>query len=166
MPVFENILQDVAWLPNGEQFIVISGNQPSTSTLYDKNCKPLFEFGKRYRNTVRICPFSQLALIGGFGNLKGNFDLWRLDKLEDVGSAKADCAITIDWSPDGQNIMTAVLYERVKVDNQINLFSGCGNKEVKGGHQFKQLDYAAWQPSPPGTYKKPDIDTMRQASEG
>ena len=98
--------------------------------------------------------------------MKGNFDLWRLDTLEDVGSAKSDCAITIDWSPDGQNIMTAVLYERVKVDNQINLFSGCGNKELKGGHQFKQLNYAAWQPSPSGTYKKPDIDTMRQASEG
>jgi translation initiation factor 2A len=91
----------VAWLPNGEQFIVISGNQPSTTTLYDKNCKPLFEFGKRYRNTIRICPFSQLALIGGFGNLKGHIDLWRLDTCEEVGTAKSDCAITIDWSPDG-----------------------------------------------------------------
>ena len=115
---------------------MISGNQPSTTTLYDKNCKPLFELGKRYRNTIRICPFSQLALIGGFGNLKGNFDLWRLDKCEEVGSAKSDCAITIDWSPDGQHIMTAVLYERVKVDNFLNIFNAVGKKLLNPPMQF------------------------------
>ena len=68
--------------------------------------------------------------------MKGHIDLWRLDTCEEVGTAKSDCAITIDWSPDGQSIMTAVLYERVKVDNQINLFSGCGKKELPKGHQF------------------------------
>lgn len=68
--------------------------------------------------------------------MKGNFDLWRLDNCEEVGSAKSDCAITIDWSPDGQHIMTAVLYERVKVDNQVNMFSGCGRKELKKGIPF------------------------------
>jgi len=49
---------DVAWLPNAEAFIVISGVQPSTATLYDKNCNALFEFGKNFRNTIKICPFS------------------------------------------------------------------------------------------------------------
>ena len=62
--------------------------------------------------------------------------------------------------------MTAVLYERVKVDNQINLFSGCGKKELPKGHQFQQLQYAAWQPAPPGTHTKPSIDTMQKATEG
>jgi translation initiation factor 2A len=56
--VFENMIQDVAWLPTGHSFIVISGTQPATATLYDKDCNPLFEFGKRYRNTIRVCPFS------------------------------------------------------------------------------------------------------------
>jgi len=79
-------------------------------------------------NTIRICPFSQLVLIGGFGNLKGQIDMWSLDTLEEVGSAKSDCAITIEWAPDGTSIMTSVLYERVKVDNFLNLFSGCGKK--------------------------------------
>ena len=72
------MIQDIAWVPNGEQFIVISGVQPATSTLYDLNCNPLFEFGKRYRNTIRICPFSQVAMIGGFGNLTGEIDFWDL----------------------------------------------------------------------------------------
>jgi uncharacterized protein with WD repeat len=52
------MIHDLAWTPSGEQFIVISGMQPSVATLYDINCNPIFEFGKRYRNTVRICPYS------------------------------------------------------------------------------------------------------------
>lgn len=159
MPVFQNLIQDVAWVPSGEQFIVISGNQPATATLYDKNCQPLFEFGKRYRNTIRICPFSQLALIGGFGALKGAIDFWSLDTLEEVGSAKSDCAIDIEWSDDGKNIMTSVLWERVKVDNLINVFSGCG-KKILEGHSFGSLHSSYFQPSPPGTFKKPSIETM------
>lgn len=159
MPVFQNLIQDVAWVPSGEQFIVISGNQPATATLYDKNCQPLFEFGKRYRNTIRICPFSQLALIGGFGALKGAIDFWSLDTLEEVGSAKSDCAIDIEWSDDGKSIMTSVLWERVKVDNLVNVFSGCG-KKILDGRAFGSLHSSYLQPSPPGTFKKPSIETM------
>lgn len=72
------MIQDLKWVPTGEKFIVISGVQPAVATLYDKNGVPLFEFGKRYRNTIRICPFSQTVLIGGFGNLAGEVDFWDL----------------------------------------------------------------------------------------
>lgn len=123
---FQNVVQDVAWVPSGEQFIVVAGNQPATATLYDKNCNPLFEFGNRYRNTVRICPFSQLAMIGGFGNLKGDMDFWSLDSLEQIGKIRSECAIGQEWSPDGQLLMTGVYYERVKVDNALNIFTSAG----------------------------------------
>ena len=81
VPVFDGMIHDIVWVPSGEQFIVVSGAQPSVSTLYDKNSNPLFEFGKRYRNTVRICPFSQTCLIGGFGNLAGEVDFWNLQNI-------------------------------------------------------------------------------------
>jgi translation initiation factor 2A len=152
----------VAWTPDGEQFIVISGNQPATATLYDKNCQPLFEFGKRFRNTIRICPFSQLVLIGGFGALKGAIDFWSLDTLEEVGTAKSDCAIDIEWSSDGKSIITSVLWERVKVDNILNLFTGCGKKILPKGAEFGSLNFAQLQPSAPGTFKKPSIAIMQK----
>ena len=131
------MIQDVAWVPNGEQFIVISGMQPATATLYDKNCNPLFEFGKRYRNTIRICPFSQLAMIGGFGNLTGEIDFWALDTLTQLGKAKSYCSIGIQWAPNGLTLMTSVLYERVKVDNLIGVFSASGKKFLGKGHAFE-----------------------------
>jgi len=132
------MIHDVAWIPTGEQFIVISGTQPATATLYDKHCQPLFEFGKRYRNTIRVCPFSQIAMIGGFGNLTGEIDFWELDTLTQVGKTKSYCSVGIEWGPDGKTLMTSVLYERVKVDNNVNLFTASGKKLLgKDGAKFE-----------------------------
>lgn len=68
--------------------------------------------------------------------MKGQIDFWDLEKLTEVGSAKSDCAIGIEWAADGAHLMTSVIYERVKVDNQINVFNGCGKSLIPKGHQF------------------------------
>lgn len=56
--------------------------QPATTTLYDRDCKPLHEFGKRFRNTIRVCPFSNTAMIGGFGNCAGEIDFWDINTMK------------------------------------------------------------------------------------
>lgn len=93
------------------------------------------------------------------------FDLWALDSLTEVGNAKSDCAIDIEWSSDGTKILTSVLYRRVKVDNMINVFSGCGKKILPKGYLFEELHSAYFQPSLPGTFRKPSIETMQKAAE-
>jgi translation initiation factor 2A len=100
--------------------------QPAVATLYDKLSNPLFEFGKRYRNTIRICPFSSSVLIGGFGNLAGEVDFWNLNEHKEIGKTKAYCTVGIDWAPNGKYVLSAVLYERVKVDNEIRIYSAFG----------------------------------------
>lgn len=144
VPVFDNMIHDVAWVHTGETFIVITGVQPATATLYDKNCGPLFEFGKRYRNTIRVCPFSQVAMIGGFGNLTGEIDFWGLEKMNHIGKTKSYCAIDIEWAPDGIHLMTSVLYERVKVDNSVNLFTPSGKRLLGKGEMFNVLHSVQW----------------------
>jgi translation initiation factor 2A len=127
---------------------VISGLQPATATLYDKNCNPLFEFGKRYRNTMRVCPFSNLLLIGGFGNLAGEVDFWSLDSQKEIGKTKAYCTVSIDWSPNTKYVMTSVLYDRVKVDNEIKIFSPIGQQLCSKSYKDSELYYVQWQPYP------------------
>ena len=148
MPCFDNTIHDICWLPNGENFIVIAGVQPAIATLYDKNCTPLFEFGKRYRNTIRVCPFSQIVMLGGFGNLKGEIDFWDLAKMTQINDhkpqTKSDCAVGISFAPDGVHLLTSVLYERLKVDNMINLFTPSGKRLLGKGQEFAQLQYVAW----------------------
>jgi len=126
VPVFDGMIHDVKWSSLADYFIVISGTQPAVATLYDKFSNPKFEFGKRYRNTIRIDPFSNAAIIGGFGNLKGEIDIWNLDRHTEFGLAKSYCAVSIEWAPNGTHFMTAVLYERVKVDNEIKVFLANG----------------------------------------
>ena len=156
----------MAFVDETESFIVISGTQPATATLYDKDCKPIFEFGKRYRNTIRICPFSQVAMIGGFGNLTGEIDFWSLENLKQIGTTKSYCAVDIEWAPDGQQLMTSVLYWRVKVDNAIHLFSPTGKKFLSAkGLQFEQLHSVSWQPHAKGSFKKPSLKSILANSQ-
>lgn len=76
--------------------------------------------------------------------MKGEIDIWSLDQLEQVGKTRSDCAIGIEWAPDGKHLMTSVLYERVKVDNVINVFNGCGKKLINPPLQFEVLNFAQW----------------------
>lgn len=119
IPVFDNQIQDAIWLPNGEKFIVISGQQPSTATMYNADGEPAFEFGKRFRNTMKICPFGNSMMIGGFGNItKGEMDFWSLENLKECGkTTKFPCSSKMEWTACGRYILTSVLYERLKVDN-------------------------------------------------
>ena len=131
--------------------------QPAVATLYDKNSNPLFEFGKRYRNTVRICPFSQAALIGGFGNLAGEVDFWNLDTNRELGKTKAYCTVGIEWAPNGKFVLSSVLYERVKVDNELRIYNALGVQLCSLNFKQSELYDASWQPYSKDLLKKPDL---------
>lgn len=155
------MIHDIVWVPNGERFIVVSGAQPAVATLYDKNSNPLFEFGKRYRNTVKICPFSQIALIGGFGNLAGEVDFWSLDNHKELGKTKAYCSVGVHWAPNGKHLLSSVLYERVKVDNEVRIYNPTGQLVCSQSFKQSELYEAHWQPYPDGVLTRPDLKSIQ-----
>jgi len=53
-------------------------------------------------------------------------DVWTLDNNEEIGKTKAYCTVSVEWASDGKHIMTAVLHERVKVDNEVKIFKANG----------------------------------------
>jgi len=61
-------------------------------------------------------------------------------------------------------MMTSVLFARVKVDNQINMYNGCGKKLLNPALSFGELTSAQWQPYPNGVFKKPNIQGMQRAA--
>ena len=65
--------------------------------------------------------------------MTGDADFWALDTLTQLGKANSYCAIGIEWAPDGLTMMSSVLYERVKVDNMIGVFTGSGKKLLGKG---------------------------------
>ena len=108
-------------------------------------------------------------MIGGFGNLAGQVDVWSLKDLQnvtEVGKFKSYCAVSQEWAPNGRDILTAVLYERVKVDNAVNIYGASGKKILPKGHNFGELHYAQWQPMPKGTFNAPDVNQLiREAQQ-
>lgn len=45
-------------------------------------------FGKNNRNTVKRDPFDRLVLMGGFGNLRGEIDIWDMKTKKKISQSK------------------------------------------------------------------------------
>lgn len=156
--VFDSQVHDVAWSPDSEDFIVISGKQPAVCTIYSKNCVPTFEFGRMHVNTIRYNPFSNLVLLGGFGGLVGEMQFWDKDSLKLIGKNIAHCTIDCQWSPDGTQIMTAVLFPRVRVENEVKQFTYYGKKlQHRKINDDNELYASCWRPQPIEKYTKVEV---------
>lgn len=137
-------MHDICWNPDNSQFIVISGYMPSQAVMYDNNCKPLFEFGQNYRNTLRWSSLGRYLIIAGFGNLNGEIDIWDTIQLKKVGECKSSAAIACMWSDDCQKFMTAVLTPRLKVDNNFKVFKYNGQLIHSCGFETTELYEVIW----------------------
>ena len=91
-------------------------------------------------------------LIGGFGNLAGEVDFWNLEGHRELGNTKAYCTVGCEWAPDGKYLLSTVLYERVKVDNEVRVFSPAGSLLCDINFKDAQLYEVYWQPYPKGTF--------------
>jgi translation initiation factor 2A len=83
-------------------------------------------------------------LIGGFGNLAGEVDLWDLASHIEIGKTKAYCTVGVEWAPNGKFILSSVLYERVKVDNEIRIYLANGQLLCNLSFKDTELHSAYW----------------------
>lgn len=58
--------------------------------------------------------------------MAGEVDFWSLETLKELGKTKAYCSVGVEWAPNGRYVLTSVLHERVKVDNEMKLFTATG----------------------------------------
>lgn len=67
----EGPIHDVQWSPKGTEFIVVYGYMPSSATLFNTKCDPIYNFADGPMNCAYFNPFGNLLMLGGFGNLRG-----------------------------------------------------------------------------------------------
>ena len=112
---------------------------------------------------MKICPFSSILMLGGFGNItKGEMNFWNMETQKEIGKAKFPCSIKIQWSPCGRYILNSVLYERLKVDNGFQIFRANGSKVLMKQESFQELHNIEWQPHEAGVLSRPNIDKLRK----
>lgn len=166
-------IQAVGWSPTSDHFVLIRGFQPSHVTLWKWDPETLTVaqtqtlLEKAHRNTVKWNPFGNLVLLAGFGSLAGDMDVFGLSKddstMAKVSVAHANCTVSADWSPDGQNILTAVLFPRMRVENGFTVFNALTGKAV-AKLLIEELFEVGWRPAR-DTYSSPTQDSIDQMAE-
>lgn len=146
VPTYKGPIHDVAWNPNGQEFIAISGFMPAGSVLFNSECVPKFEFGQHHRNTIRWSPFSRYVLLGGFGNLSGDMDIWETATKQKIATCKSNSAVSCLWAPDGKRILTGVLNPRLRVDNAYKVFKYTGELLNSVDYSDTELYEVLWKP--------------------
>lgn len=143
----EGPVHDVSWDPRSEHFALIAGFMPASCNLFDRNCTVKFDFGgKLYVNTLRWSPLSRFLLLGGFGNLSGNIQIWDIFTITKMGDCRSSSAIMCQWAPDGRKFFTSIVNPRLRVDNGYKIFKYTG--ELLGGMDLKttELYEVLWRP--------------------
>ncbi|XP_008791787.2 eukaryotic translation initiation factor 2A [Phoenix dactylifera] len=140
-------VHDVQWSSSGSEFAVVYGFMPAKATIFDKKCNPLLDLGQGPYNTIRWNPKGRFICLAGFGNLPGDMAFWDYSEKKLLGTTKAECSVTSEWSPDGHYFMTATTAPRLQIDNGIKIFHHNGTLYFK--KMFNKLYQAAWKPEAP-----------------
>jgi len=143
----EGPIHHCSWSPTGKEFLVIYGFMPARVTLFNLKCEPLVDFGDAARNTAKWSPSGKLLCVAGFGNLQGHVDFWDVKKTSKIASAQADFTSFFDWSPNGTCLLTAVLFPRMRVDNEYKIWSYDG-KLIHKVPVKDELYEVVWKPVP------------------
>ena len=84
-------VQDFVFHPNGKDFLTIQGYQPTVTTQFSltpPTCTAVKQYAKASRNLLRCSPSGRFLLLGGFGNLAGDFDLFDTLQFKKVGQGE------------------------------------------------------------------------------
>ncbi|XP_048836762.1 eukaryotic translation initiation factor 2A [Brienomyrus brachyistius] len=146
-------IYDVAWSPSSSEFCVVYGFMPAKATVFNLKCSPIFDFGTGPRNAAFYSPQGHLLVLAGFGNLRGQMEVWDVKKYKQVSKPQAADATHFSWCPDGEHIVTATCSPRLRVCNGYRIWHYTGavlhQEQVAEGAELWEVQ---WQPFPEGTF--------------
>lgn len=142
----EGPIHDFEWSPNSREFIVLYGYMPAKAVVFSYRVNVIAELGTQPRNLISYNPQGRLFVLAGFGNLAGTVDIWDRERLADgkLFTLDASNSSVLEWSPDGQFLLTGTLSPRLRVDNGVRIWH-CTGKLVHVD-MVDEMYSAAWRP--------------------
>eukprot|EP00911_Craspedida_sp_UC1_P000448 UC1_evm1s338 len=137
-------IYDFDWAPNGREFTVTYGFMPAKVGLFDLNTDRVHDFGSGPRSVARFSPTGSILMIGGFGNLRGEVEMWARDGLRLLNKFDAPDSTMFAWAPDSRHLLTATTAPRLKVDNGYKIWHYTRGLVREVGS--KELWDVCWQP--------------------
>lgn len=174
-----DVVHDCCWRPKQkrggpgsevDKLLVIHANMPrNRATLVRaSDGMPVLTFGEGPRNTIRWSPDGGDLLVGGSGNLAGDYQIYsdypttdtmgagsantfslthpaakttERSKEACVGEINEKCSVE-KWAPDSYHVLFATIFTRLRVDNKIVIAKKNGVKRLT--EKFKTLYGAYW----------------------
>ncbi|XP_036392819.1 eukaryotic translation initiation factor 2A isoform X1 [Megalops cyprinoides] len=159
-------IYDVVWSPSSSEFCVVYGFMPAKATVFNLKCDPVFDFGTGPRNAAFYSPQGHILVLAGFGNLRGQMEVWDMKKYKQVSKPQAPDATYFSWCPDGEHIVTATCSPRLRVSNGYKIWHYTGTVLYKeDSPEGTELWEVLWQPFPEGTFPERPIKYQAAVSE-
>ncbi|XP_053566011.1 eukaryotic translation initiation factor 2A [Bombina bombina] len=119
-------IYDVSWNKNAAEFCVVYGFMPAKATVFNLKCDPIFDFGTGPRNAVFYSPQGHILVLAGFGNLRGQMEVWDVKNYKLISKPTASDATFFSWCPNGEHIVTATCSPRLRVGNGYKIWHYTG----------------------------------------
>lgn len=159
-------IYDVAWSPNSTEFCVVYGFMPAKATVFNLKCDPVFDFGTGPRNAIYYSPQGHILVLAGFGNLRGQMEVWDVKKYKQVCKPQAPDTTHFSWCPDGEHVVTATCAPRLRVSNGYKIWHYTGGvlykQDTPAGAELLEV---LWQPFPDGTFPERPVQYQAAPTE-
>ncbi|OPJ85421.1 eukaryotic translation initiation factor 2A [Patagioenas fasciata monilis] len=126
---------------------------PAKATVFNLKCDPVFDFGTGPRNAAYYSPQGHVLVLAGFGNLRGQMEVWDVKSYKLISKPVASDSTYFAWCPDGEHIVTATCAPRLRVSNGYKVWHYTG--PVLHSHAVppgEELWHVCWQPCPDGAF--------------
>uniref|UniRef100_A0A672RVA3 Eukaryotic translation initiation factor 2A n=1 Tax=Sinocyclocheilus grahami TaxID=75366 RepID=A0A672RVA3_SINGR len=159
-------IYDVSWNPNSSEFCVVYGFMPAKATVFNHKCESVFDFGTGPRNAAFYSPQGHILVLAGFGNLRGQMEVWDVKKYKQVSKPQAEDTTHFSWCPDGEHIVTSTCSPRLRVSNGYKIWHYTGTVLYKHDTPSnKELWEVLWQPFPTGAFPEKPVKYQASPSE-
>lgn len=140
-------IYDVVWNSSSTEFCAVYGFMPAKATVFNLKCDPVFDFGTGPRNAAYYSPHGHILVLAGFGNLRGQMEVWDVKNYKLISKPVASDSTYFAWCPDGEHILTATCAPRLRVNNGYKIWHYTGSVlhkyEVPSDAELWQV---SWQP--------------------
>ncbi|KAF5287562.1 hypothetical protein FQA39_LY15891 [Lamprigera yunnana] len=157
----EGPIYHVAWSPKSLEFCVVYGFMPARASIFNIKCEPIFEFTAAPRNSIYYNPHGNILLLAGFGNLRGQIEMWNTNSKKLIGKCDAPDTTFLQWSPDGTHFLTATTAPRLRIGNGYKIWHYTGTLIYEEAYLNEELFELLWQNVSVGTFKEPVLSTQK-----
>uniref|UniRef100_A0A8C9I346 Eukaryotic translation initiation factor 2A n=1 Tax=Piliocolobus tephrosceles TaxID=591936 RepID=A0A8C9I346_9PRIM len=159
-------IYDVVWNSSSTEFCAVYGFMPAKATIFNLKCDPVFDFGTGPRNAAYYSPHGHILVLAGFGNLRGQMEVWDVKNYKLISKPVASDSTYFAWCPDGEHILTATCAPRLRVNNGYKIWHYTGSilhkYDVPSNAELWQV---SWQPFLDGIFPAKTITYQAVPSE-